>query len=124
MPSCVSCCHHAVMCVMSCHHAVMCVMSCYHAVMFVMSRHHAVMCVTSGSSAQPTALYNGAAMLGVTLNTLLHEHAKKIWTNIEQMHPQLYLHLTFPQETRQIPHRAFLSSKTKILGPSPTPKYT
>ncbi|KAF2345094.1 hypothetical protein FHG87_024150, partial [Trinorchestia longiramus] len=58
------------------------------------------------------------------INTLLHEHAKKIWTNIEQMHPQLYLHLTFPQETRQIPHRAFPSSKTKILGPPPTPKYT
>ncbi|KAF2360422.1 hypothetical protein FHG87_008821 [Trinorchestia longiramus] len=46
------------------------------------------------------------------------------WTNIEQMHPQLYLHLTSPQETRQIPHRAFPSSKTKILGPPPTPKYT
>ncbi|KAF2361274.1 hypothetical protein FHG87_007967 [Trinorchestia longiramus] len=58
------------------------------------------------------------------INTLLHEHAKKIWTNIEQMHPQLYLHLTSPQETRQIPHRAFPSSKTKILGPPPTPKYT
>ncbi|KAF2344258.1 hypothetical protein FHG87_024986 [Trinorchestia longiramus] len=58
------------------------------------------------------------------INTLLHEHAKRMWTNIEHMHPQLYLHLTFPQETRQIPHRAFPSSKTKILGPSPTPKYT
>ncbi|KAF2343873.1 hypothetical protein FHG87_025371, partial [Trinorchestia longiramus] len=50
------------------------------------------------------------------INTLLHEHAKRIWTNIKNMHPQQYLHLTFPQETRQIPHRAFLSSKTKILG--------
>ncbi|KAF2345943.1 hypothetical protein FHG87_023301 [Trinorchestia longiramus] len=58
------------------------------------------------------------------INTLLHEYAKKIWTYIEQMHPQLCLHLTFPQETRQIPHRAFPSSKTKILGPPPTPKYT
>ncbi|KAF2344569.1 hypothetical protein FHG87_024675, partial [Trinorchestia longiramus] len=58
-----------------------------------------------------------------------HQHPltrtrKKIWTNIEQMHTQLYLQLTFPQETRQIPHRAFPSSKTKILGPPPTPKCT
>ncbi|KAF2357518.1 hypothetical protein FHG87_011727 [Trinorchestia longiramus] len=59
------------------------------------------------------------------INTLSHEHAKRIWTNIENMHPRLCLHLTFPQETRQIPHRAFPSSKTKILGPPPpTPKYT
>ncbi|KAF2348224.1 hypothetical protein FHG87_021019 [Trinorchestia longiramus] len=28
------------------------------------------------------------------INTLLHEHPKRIWTNIEHMHPQLYLHLT------------------------------
>ncbi|KAF2359231.1 hypothetical protein FHG87_010009 [Trinorchestia longiramus] len=58
------------------------------------------------------------------INTLLHEHAKRIWTNIENMHPKLYLHLTFSQETKQIPHRAFPSSKTKILGPRPILKYT
>ncbi|KAF2359235.1 hypothetical protein FHG87_010013 [Trinorchestia longiramus] len=55
------------------------------------------------------------------INTLLHEHAKRIWTNIEHMHPQLYLHLTFPQETRQIPHRAFPSSKQKYSAPPQHP---
>ncbi|KAF2343279.1 hypothetical protein FHG87_025965 [Trinorchestia longiramus] len=66
-----------------------------------------------GSSAQPTALYNEAATLCI-----------KVGPTENLMHPQLYLHLTFPQETRQIPHRAFPGSKTKILGPPPTPKYT
>ncbi|KAF2353639.1 Ribonuclease H-like domain [Trinorchestia longiramus] len=30
-----------------------------------------------------------------SIKTLLHENAKRMWTNIENMHPQLYLHLTF-----------------------------
>ncbi|KAF2353953.1 hypothetical protein FHG87_015291 [Trinorchestia longiramus] len=51
-------------------------------------------------------------------------YKRRLQRSVSQMHPQLYLHLTFQQETRQIPHRAFPRSKTKILGPPPTPKYT
>ncbi|KAF2355429.1 hypothetical protein FHG87_013816 [Trinorchestia longiramus] len=55
------------------------------------------------------------------IDTLLHEHAKRIWNNIENMHPQLYIHLTFPHKTRQVPHKPLPKLENKNTRPPQHP---
>jgi hypothetical protein len=58
------------------------------------------------------------------INTLLHEHAHKIWTNMLLIDIEQYTKLTLPPEYIDTQNSRFRSSKLHALAPPPQPKYT
>jgi len=57
------------------------------------------------------------------LNVLLHDHARRIWEDLEDSDPVLYDKLTFSQELNDRQHRLFKSSRLLALSPPPPPLY-
>ena len=58
-----------------------------------------------------------------TINTVLHQHARKTWSTIKTYDPLLFNQLTFPPDAIARQHRLFQSSKIPALGPPPPPLY-
>ncbi|KAF2346881.1 hypothetical protein FHG87_022363 [Trinorchestia longiramus] len=57
------------------------------------------------------------------INILLHEHAKKIWSNLLTIDIHQYNSLTLPPGLINKQHHRFKSSKLHALAPAPQPRY-
>ena len=58
-----------------------------------------------------------------TINTVLHQHARKTWSTVKTYDPQLSNQLIIPPDATARQHPSFKSSRTLALGPPPPPLY-